>query len=285
MSEEIQPTEPQEIKIPPTVTYKRSMRDNPLLKWFLSVVLYPALFLGALIVSSTMTFDVIGMILPGNLFMQYLAVMFYDFGALVWFLVYVVKARGMRQRGASLFIFMVDLAGAAFMIYSELNLGGQTLVQPPEWLGRWLINGTTAVMFLNLAAAYYYHMTSPEDLQAAAEQDQDDELQEVAMSQQRAYMEANIHNLAAPLFARSVARWKMRNALPLTDADYRALEGDYVDGQVIPSLPAGQRVTFWGTLRHFFAGAPWRRLLDIRSSRTSQPSENPTPEPDQPPTA
>jgi hypothetical protein len=211
--------------------------------------------------------------------------MFYDFGALVWFLVYVVKARGMRQRGASLFIFMVDLAGAAFMIYSELNLGGQTLVQPPEWLGRWLINGTTAVMFLNLAAAYYYHMTSPEDLQAAAEQDQDDELHEVALSQQRAYMEANIHNLAAPLFARSVARWKMRNALPLTDADYRALEGDYVDGQVIPSLPAGQRVTFWDTLRHFFAAAPWRRLLDIRSSRTSQPSENPTPEPDQPPTA
>src|SRR5215210_2217976 len=92
------PQEPRNVTIPPTVRVKRSMRDNKLLAWFLSTILYPILFLGALIASATMTFDVIGIILPGNTWMQYLAITFYDFGALVWFLVYVMKARGARQR-------------------------------------------------------------------------------------------------------------------------------------------------------------------------------------------
>jgi hypothetical protein len=277
---------PDEIRIPPTVTTKRSMRDNKILKWFLSNLLYPALFLGALIASASMTFDVIGMILPGNTFMQWLSITFYDFGALVWFLMYVAKARGTRQRASSLFIFVIDLLGAGFMIYADLNLGGQVITTPPAWLSRYLINITTAVMFANLAAAYYFHMTSPEDLAAAADQDSDDEIEEVTRAQQRAYLDANIHTLAAPMFARSVARFKMRNGLQMTDADYNALEG-VIDGTYnAPQLPAGNRVTFWDYMRHFFGGAPWRRLLDTLSLRTtSQPSNEQTPPQDDPPQA
>jgi hypothetical protein len=293
MSDEIKEPQQKDIRIPPTVTAKRSMKDNKILAWLLSTILYPVLFLGALIASATMTFDVIGMILPGNLFMQYLAIAFYDFGALVWFLMFVVKARGARQRGASLFVFAVDLAGAAFMIYADLNLAGQTLIAPPAWLGRWLINGTTLVMFLNLAAAYYYHMTSPEDLAAADDQDRDDEIEEVTRAQQRAYLEANIHTLAAPMFARSVARFKMRNGLQLTDADYNALEG-IIDGTVsAPQLTDGNRDGFWRafgrTLVNFLGGA----LRLVRSSLPSEmntpslsnpsPSDEPTPDPNNPP--
>jgi hypothetical protein len=129
-------------------------------------------------------------------------------------------------------------------------------------------------MFLNLAAGYYYHMTSPEDLAAADDQDRDDEIEEVTRAQQRAYLEANVHTLAAPMFARSVARFKMRNGLQLTEADYNALEG-VIDGTIAaPQLPAGNRVTFWDYMQHFFDGALWRRLLGIPSSMTSQPSDS-----------
>jgi hypothetical protein len=286
---QIEPTAPpQEIRTPPTVTVKRSMRDNKILKWFLSVLLYPALFLGALIASASMTFDVIGMILPGNTFMQWLSITFYDFGALVWFLMYVTKARGTRQRASSLFIFAVDLLGAGFMIFAELNLGGQVITTPPAWLSRYLINITTAVMFANLAAAYYFHMTSPEDLAAADDQDNDDEIEEVTRAQQRAYLEANIHTLAAPMFARSVARFKMRNGLQLTDADYNALEG-VVNGDVIPALVQTDRQkradfmrALWGTMINFFGGGRHNTPSNSHSETNTHSLPNPSPSSDEP---
>jgi hypothetical protein len=181
------------------------------------------------------------------------------------------------------------LLGAAFMIYAELNLAGQTMIAPPAWLGRWLINATTAVMFLNLAAGYYYHMTSPEDLAAADDQDRDDEIEEVTRAQQRAYLEANVHTLAAPMFARSVARFKMRNGLQLTEADYNALEG-VIDGTIAaPQLTAGNRDTFWralgGTLINFFGGVSRKVQSSLRSETNTPSQSNPSPSDEQTPQA
>jgi hypothetical protein len=280
MTEPTNTPQPREIKTPPMVTTRKSLKDNKVLAWLVQNLFYPALFLGALIASSSMTWEVIGIILPGNTFMQWVGMAFYDIGAFVWWLMHVIKARGTNQRAASLLIMCIDLLGAAFMIYADLYLGGQSLATPPAWMGRYLINITTAVMFANLAVGYYYHANSPEDISAADEQDRDDEIEEVTRAQQRAYLEANIHNLAAPMFARSVARFKMRNGLEMTDADYNALEG-IIDGQAAPQLPAGNRVTFWDYLQHFFDGALWRRLLGIPSSMTSQPSDSNEPTPPQ----
>jgi hypothetical protein len=280
---EITPQEaPREIRIPPQVQVKRSMKDNKILVAFVSWVLYPILFFSGLIAAATMTYDVIGMILPGSVYMQWLGITFFDGGALVWWLMFVTKARGTRQRLWSLSAFVMDIAGAMLMIYAELNLGGQTLITPPAWLGKYLINGTTIVMALNILLGYLYHMSAPEDIAAAQDQDADDEIEEVTRAQQRAYLDANIHNLAAPMFARSVARFKMRNGLQMTNADYNALEG-VIDGTVTtPQLPAGNRVTFWDYLRHFFDGAPWRRLSDTLSLTNSLPSNQDQDEPTPP---
>jgi hypothetical protein len=270
-----------DVKIPPTVKVKPSMRDNKLLKWFVSNIFYPILFLGALIASASMTYDVIGMILPGNTFMQWLSITFYDFGALVWFWMYNTHAEGTRQRASSILIFVIDLIGAGFMIYAELNLGGQALTNPPAWLTRYLINITTLVMFANLAIGYYFKMNSPANLQAAADQDADDDIEEVTRAQQKAYLDANIHTLALPMFARSVARFKMRNGLQMTNEDYAALEG-VVNGTVIPSIPSPTNSeklarALWRTIISFFDGRRQSTPSALPSTTNTDSQPNPSP--------
>jgi hypothetical protein len=276
---EITPQEaPREIRIPPQVQVKRSLRDNKQLKFITEKILAPALFLGGIVTTSLMTYSVIGRILPGNTLMQWLGLLFFDVGALVWFLKRATSARGTSQRVWGLLGFGMDLLGTAVMVYGEIYTGGQDLAAIPSWMGKLLINGTITVIFLNVFFGYMYYQASPEDIAAAQDQDADDEIEEVTRAQQRAYLDANIHNLAAPMFARSVARFKMRNGLQMTNADYNALEG-VIDGTVTtPQLPAGNRVTFWDYLRHFFDGAPWRRLSDTLSSRNSPSSPQDTTE-------
>ena len=112
--------------------------------------------------------------------------------------------------------------------------------------------GTALVMAANILLGYLYRMSAPEDIAAAQDQDADDEIEEATRAQQRAYLEANIDTLAAPMFARSLARFKMRNGLQMTDSDYAALEG-VIDDTITPALPAGNHVTSWDYMRHFSA--------------------------------
>lgn len=224
----------------PPLSPSAGMKDNKMLAWFLSTVLYPALFLGALFTSASMTFDVIGMILPGNVYMQWLAIGFFDAGALVWWLMYIIKARGTAQRGAALVIFIVDLMGAVLMIAGELWLGGQTLATPPAWLARTLINGTIAVMAGNLIAAYYYHANAP-DVIAAREMEEDiDELEAEARTQARAAIRRDARPLASVMAIRNTAQVKYRLRLPMTEQERSAWDGEIVNGEVkdLPALPA-----------------------------------------------
>lgn len=258
----------------PIVTRKRSLKDNKTLAWLLHTILYPALFLGALITSGTMTWEVIGFILPGNTFMQWLSIGFYDGGAFVWWLMHVMKARGTRQRASSLFIFAVDLIGAGFMIYADLYLAGQVLATPPEWLGRWLINATTIVMFANLAAGYYYHANSPEDIDDAQNQDLDDELNEEARQQARATVEHEAPALASVMAVRATARLKARLALPMTNAERAAWDGEIIEGEVVPALPYSRRVTFWDHVANFFGLGQSMPSQGTPSSTNSPTSTN-----------
>jgi hypothetical protein len=264
------------------------MKDNKILKFITEKILAPALFLGGIVATSLMTYSVIGRILPGNVYMQWLGLLFFDAGALVWFLKGVISARGTPQRVWSLLGFGLDLLGTAVMVYGEIYLGGQTLATPPLWMGKLLINGTILVIFLNVFFGYMFYKSSPEDIAAAQDQDADDEIEEVTRAQMTAYLEANIHNLAAPMFARATARFKMRNGLQMTDADYNALEG-VIDGTIAaPQLTAGNRDGFMRefgrTLISFFGGRRQSEPSSLPSGMNTpspsnpSPSEEPTPQ-------
>lgn len=265
---------------PTAVTRKRGMRDNRILRHILEVILYPALFIGALLVSASMTFDVIGMILPGHTYMQALAIGFFDGGALVWWLMYIIHARGTPQRAASLVIFGIDLLGAVTMILGDLYLGGQQLVTPPAWLGKLLINGTTLVMAGNLIAGYYYHANSPEGIDDAQNQDLEDDIAEAARAQARANVEREAPRLGAVMATRATARLKARLALPMTEAELAAWNGEVIEGQVseAPALPAPNRLTFWEAVKSFFGRGRFMPSQDTHLSKNSPDLTNPQPQ-------
>jgi len=278
MDPQTKPTEEETVEKPteaaakPAQTAQQSpaqgMKDNKMLGWFLSTILYPALFLGALFTSASMTFDVIGMILPRSPFMKWLAIGFFDAGALVWWLMYIVKAKGTHQRGASLMIFVIDLLGAVTMIAGELWLGGQTLATPPAWLGKLLINGTTIVMAGNLIAAYYFHANSPETREAAQAQELEDELVEEALGQARGRIRNEARQLGAVLATRTTSQIKYRMRLPMSENERASFDGEIVEGQAedMKALPAPTNNTVGAMFGQWLKGFFMRGLESLKQS-------------------
>lgn len=224
------------------------LSNNKNLNW-IAAILAGALAAIAVYMGAIMTYDVMGDVLPGNDTARLLALAFFDGGAIAWAGICIYLARGSNQRAVSFWMMCFDLAGVVAMVIGAIYTGGQTLVNPPPWLGKFIVDGVMVVMASNLIALYYYHYNKPEVKEAITAQDLEDELTEQAEQQARANIKREAMQLGALLAGRVTSRIKYRMRLPMTVDEQAQWNGEIVEGETLPQpalpAPASDDVPTW----------------------------------------
>jgi hypothetical protein len=267
------------------------MKENKNFKW-LAVILAGALAAIAVYMGAIMTYDVMGDVIPNNPTARMLALAFFDGGAIAWAGMYIYLARGSNQRAVSFWMMVYDLAGVVAMVIGAIFTGGQTLVDAPPWLAKFIVDGVIVTMTLNLVATYYYHIQKPEVREAVAAQELEDTLTEQAEQQARATIEREAQHLGALLAGRVTSRIKYRMRLPMSEQEEAQWRGEVVDGDLLPqpALPAPAEAgislrDFLGTwLKSFFTrGRSPQPVGSVPTTTTpnsdSNSNDEPQPEP------
>ncbi len=139
----------------------KAFSENQNVRW-LAAILAGLLGIGAVIMGAYMTLQVMQIVLPKSVFAQYMALAFFDGGALGWAGTYIYLAKGSHQRAVSFWLMWYDLAGVVAMVIGEIIIGGQSLVDIPTWLGGFIVGAVIVTFAVNLVAWYYYHQNKPE---------------------------------------------------------------------------------------------------------------------------
>lgn len=167
--------------------------------------------------TASLTLSLVSRLLPGDDITPFFALALFDGGALVWLVVFIVKAQGLMQRATALIMTTLDLLGVGFMSFAELYLGGQTFAEVPPELGKLVIWGVGIYTMLNVVAIYAFHITDPAVSQEIEIRTEQDKIQSEAMEQARARLQARSISLGNRLADR-LERQAMYN-LRLTDGE------------------------------------------------------------------
>lgn len=256
----------------------KAFSENQNVRW-IAQILAGLLAAIALYMGASMTYDVMGDVLPGNETTRLLALAFFDGGAVTWAGIYVYLARGSRQRAVSFWMMCFDLLGVIAMVIGAIYTGGQTLVNPPAWLAKFIVDSVMVVMSANLISLYYYHISKPEVQESIEAANLEDALANEAMQQARVNIEREARALGSILARRATGRLKYRLALPMSEAERAEFDGETIDATAedMPALPYAQRPAFWDYVKSFFG------FGRSTPSPVTQPSpnstESPTPSP------
>lgn len=128
---------------------------------YLSKILFYIFCLVVLGWTASLTLQFVSTVLPGSTVEPFLALGIFDGGALVWLVMFLYGSTGLGQRAVSILLLALDLAGVAVMTIAALFLGGQTYTVPITNLGEIAVWVIAIWTFLNLAAAYAYHLLAP----------------------------------------------------------------------------------------------------------------------------
>jgi hypothetical protein len=175
-------------------------------------------------------------ILPGDPIKPYIGLILTDIGALCWLLVFIGQAKGLGQRGVSIIMFVIDLAGVMLLSAYHLLNSGQTLAEIPAELGTAVIWGVIGLTLVNLLAAYVYHLMEPETWKSIEFGVLTDRIQGEALKQAQRNIEAEAYKLGAIISARATADLKYQLRLPLNDNETTVLSQDAQNNRV----PASQ---------------------------------------------
>lgn len=202
--------------------------------------------------TASLTLGEVRDLLPNDPVTPFFALALFDGGAFVWLLVFISKAKGLYQRGVSLIMLLLDLAGVVAISAARLITGGQTMTAIPPELGAAVVYGVAVMTAINFLGAYAFHVTDPETLAEIEARSLEDELYQEAQDQARANMDQQKAALAAVLAGRATAKIKARLYLPLTNQEAQSIEGldlsDYAPaGQIIEAKPKkpAQGVPAW----------------------------------------
>jgi apolipoprotein N-acyltransferase len=147
--------------------------------------------------TATLTASFVQRVLPDSQVEPYLALAVFDGGAIAWLMTFLWGARGLGQRAVSILMLVLDLCGVALMTIAELFLGGQTFTEAPAGLGTLAVWAIGIWTFMNLAAAYAYHVLDPKAHEEITIGVAQDKVRESGIRQ----LEANLDALGAELAA------------------------------------------------------------------------------------
>jgi hypothetical protein len=158
-----------------------------------------------------------------------------DGGLIAWLLAYLYGSRGGWQRGISLLMVIVDLAGAVVMFTADTlyNSGqkGLTVAFTPEEMQTFIL-ALSGIIGLNIASVVAHHMTDPEKMKAAAEEEAFSTIEDAALKAIR----RNSDQLAAELAVQIADDWTSQ-----TRARYQQALG--TGSRLLPGVVDGHTVT------------------------------------------
>ena len=166
----------------------------------LSTGAFYVMMLVLLAFTTSQTVDLIDLLLPSAGLLKYAVIIIFDGGPPLWGLLYEHKADGAIQRTIALVMVVFSIVGVGLIVFTELMLGGQTLVDVDV-----AVFGTRAIMVIGiytvvtLAASFGFALSSQKSLDATAMQNAQDDIAELARSMLKDSMESSAKRLAAPL--------------------------------------------------------------------------------------
>jgi hypothetical protein len=127
---------------------------------------------------SSYTITFVGKLFPSDWIKQWGSLVIFDAGAVIWFLVFMFKAKGAGQRGTSLLGLVIDFIGGVILAGAEIFTAAETYLSNPT-TAAWLRETATYVLMIwlaiNIALTYIFHITDPktqQDMRARNIQDQ-----------------------------------------------------------------------------------------------------------------
>jgi hypothetical protein len=90
-----------------------------------------------------------------------LSLIVFDGGMISWLVVFLHHAEGAGQRGLAIGLTLFDLIGVGLMAFSEILLGGQTMIAAPVELANWALYGIAIWTIGNVAGVVLFHLFDP----------------------------------------------------------------------------------------------------------------------------
>ncbi len=227
--------------------------------------------LGLLAWAANLTILAVRAAIPDQPLTPYLALVLFDGGALAWMQIFLKQSKGTPQRSAAILMTVLDLAGVIAMSAGGLHLIGSNAIS------KILLWATLT----NVSAWYWYKLSSPDNLEAIAAQNLEDELTEEAQRQAKMNIEREAVKLGAVLATRTTSRIKYRMRLPMTAQEAAEWQGETIEGEVTETTPAlpqpgAPRVNFWDFVKSFFGiGAPRLTPEPYSEPITTTPNSDP----------
>lgn len=181
-----------------------------------------------LVYSATRSLDFIRMTLPADkTVIAWFGLAALDGGLICWILSYLHGSKGGWQRAISLLMILVDLVGSVAMFTADTlyNMGANgitTALTADEMQNAAL--ALSGIIALNIASTVAHHLTDPDKLRAAAEEEAFSQVEDATLKQ----ITKNAESLAAELAPTLAADW-MQN----TRAKYTA----HLTAQLQTALP------------------------------------------------
>ena len=135
-----------------------------------SKMLFFSLSVGLFIFCSWETVQLVQRVLePEQWFLAFAAIGSFDLGIISWALVFRHSAFTPQQQAISVFMIGIDLFASGFgwvaSLFLQASKRGQIGKINQGDLFGWIVGGMGAVIFLNVAAALFYHLFEPKDEQ------------------------------------------------------------------------------------------------------------------------
>jgi hypothetical protein len=208
------------------------------------------------------TWHAIAKVQPDEVWMAWLGMFLFDFGAFAGYQMLIGEASGSQQRQTAKTILWGDFILAVGMVAGKLNL------LTPAWIS-YLLLGAAA---FNTWALYYYDTHRPEIIERSERQDEEDAQTDAARANRKMLFEESMKQanmtvlreskpLGALMALRATARLKHGMGLPMTELELSAWNDDVIDAKALPVLDDNatpvQNLGFGDFLKSFFT-RNWR---------------------------
>ena len=172
---------------------------------------------GVIALLMSYTFSALAHVFPDNFTAQIMGMLLYDLAALAWLGAFIYLCKSVAQYAFAFIGFVFGLGGSLLMVAIEVMLGGQQMIDAPEWVNQALIYGFIFSAIVHVTLYYSYKLAAPEisaDISLGFETAQ---ITEEAMKQAEAQLLQQRGVLGGVIAPRLITNVKRNLGLPVSE--------------------------------------------------------------------
>jgi hypothetical protein len=108
------------------------------------------------------TFEALAYIFPDNFTAQVMGMVLFDIAAIAWLGAFIYLCKSIMQYAFAFIGFVFGLAGSLMMVAIDVMLGGQKMIEAPDWINSALVYGFIFAAVVHVILIYAYKLTGPE---------------------------------------------------------------------------------------------------------------------------